>query len=134
MFFVFLMIRRPPRSTRTDTLFPYTTLFRSAAGQLDPHRRGRGGGDLRLSRYWVAAAEGRSLRRHLRGPGTHTPRSRRGGRHPVRRRRRLHAPRPQAQAALSHGRSAEHTSELQSLMRTSYAVFCLKKNTNTELT
>src|SRR3546814_7716468 len=69
--FFFLMIRRPPISTRTDTLFPYTTLFRS----------------------------------HLRGPGTHTPRSRRGGRHPVRRRRRLHAPRPQDQAALSHGRA-----------------------------
>src|SRR3546814_8483614 len=82
--FVFLMIRRPPRSTRTDTLFPYTTLFRS-------HRE----------RRW---------------PKSHAPE---GGR-----------PRgcglllPRAQPSL---RSEEHTSELQSLMRISYAVFCLKK-------
>src|SRR3546814_5029159 len=77
----FLMIRRPPRSTRTDTLFPYTTLFRSAQKdrgvlrRLRPHRRSE------------------------RAP-------RRGER---------------------QGRSEEHTSELQSLMRISYAVFCLKK-------
>src|SRR3546814_3225621 len=84
------MIRRPPRSTRTDTLFPYTTLFRS----------GRQGDD-RLSR-------GRSR------PGWHVrPRQRSSaqGYH--------HPPRPR--------RSEEHTSELQSLMRISYAVFCLKK-------
>src|SRR3546814_2036559 len=75
--FFFLMIRRPPRSTRTDTLFPYTTLFRSGRGQLhpqdprgDPRQAHRGGADQR---------------------------------------------------------SEEHTSELQSLMRISYAVFCLKK-------
>src|SRR3546814_3504026 len=100
----------PPRlssdlATRAAQCPHRTAHSHSAAGQLDPHRRGRGGGDLRLSRYWVAAAEGRSLRRHLRGPGTHTPRSRRGGRHPVRRRRRLHAPRPQDQAMLRHGRA-----------------------------
>src|SRR3546814_4549075 len=87
------MIRRPPRSTRTDTLFPYTTLFRS-------HRR--------------------------------VPRTRFGP-------RRLHQGRveddgrdaedsqPRHQA---DGRSEEHTSELQSLMRISYAVFCLKKKKN----
>src|SRR3546814_6006138 len=81
------MIRRPPRSTRTDTLFPSTTLFRS--------RRSRA--------PW--SARRRMLRRPAghRGPGRRTP----GG---VR-------------------RSEEHTSELQSLMRISYAVFCLKKNT-----
>src|SRR3546814_5877679 len=78
------MIRRPPRSTRTDTLFPYTTLFRSC----------RGGGSRR----------GRGCRR---------------GRFPRPRRRRS-LPR-------SPSRSEEHTSELQSLMRISYAVFCLKK-------
>src|SRR3546814_2636829 len=82
------MRRRPPRSTRTDTLFPYTTLFRSP----DRHH-----GDGR--------AEGA---RH-RGGG--------------RRRRRRHRPRRADRA----GRSEEHTSELQSLMRISYAVFCLKK-------
>src|SRR3546814_16284964 len=80
----FLMIRRPPRSTRTDTLFPYTTLFRSAA------RR-------RRSRH----------PRRLDGEG------RQAAGQPVRR----------AQVQ----RSEEHTSELQSLMRISYAVFCLKK-------
>src|SRR3546814_17098286 len=70
----FLMIRRPPRSTRTDTLFPYTTLFRSLLAAL----------------AWPAA--------HARDA----------------------APQPAP-------RSEEHTSELQSLMRISYAVFCLKK-------
>src|SRR3546814_18543310 len=95
-FFFFLMIRRPPRSTRTDTLFPYTTLFRSVASRLlcllQCHHGavGRPGGDLR----------------HRRPLG--------GGRHG-----------PQRPAAV--GRSEEHTSELQSLMRISYAVFCLKK-------
>src|SRR3546814_9311986 len=89
------MIRRPPRSTRTDTLFPYTTLFRSVLGQhkgtrspprkewLKDGRDERTASDMRLSRSGS-----------LRG-------------------------RP--------NRSEEHTSELQSLMRISYAVFCLKK-------
>src|SRR3546814_4491741 len=75
------MIRRPPRSTRTDTLFPYTTLFRSHAA---------------------------ALRR--RGPG------RRCGEWP-----------PDHPGRAAGARSEEHTSELQSLMRISYAVFCLKK-------
>src|SRR3546814_11744546 len=77
----FLMIRRPPRSTRTDTLFPYTTLFRST------HLHGRWGW-----RTWSFLS----------------------GREP---------------AAYAWRRSEEHTSELQSLMRISYAVFCLKKKT-----
>src|SRR3546814_1314208 len=76
------MIRRPPRSTRTDTLFPYTTLFRS-------------------NRQWICHCEW-----------------------------------PAQRAAHPLFRSEEHTSELQSLMRISYAVFCLKKkkkkNTKTE--
>src|SRR6056297_3816953 len=80
-FFFFLMIRRPPRSTRTDTLFPYTTLFRSG----DPEKPS----DRRLRR----------LRRRQKHPRARPP-----------------AP-----------RSEEHTSELQSLRRISYAVFCLKK-------
>src|SRR3546814_1033639 len=71
----FLMIRRPPRSTRTDTLFPYTTLFRSARCPRRPARS-----------------------RHSPSPPGHR-----------------------------RSRSEEHTSELQSLMRISYAVFCLKK-------
>src|SRR3546814_9199418 len=97
------MIRRPPRSTRTDTLFPYTTLFRSLVhtarlvavgrceGLTDPARH--------LGRFDIGAGVGR---------GTQL----------------LH---PRAE----FGRSEEHTSELQSLMRISYAVFCLKKKKTT---
>src|SRR3546814_1597224 len=87
------MIRRPPRSTRTDTLFPYTTLFRS--------------------RRQVPRQERRRLA-PTRSGHHHFARRRRG-------KSRQH-PRP---------RSEEHTSELQSLMRISYAVFCLKKKTKT---
>src|SRR3546814_2028998 len=86
------MIRRPPRSTRTDTLFPCTTLFRSPASPLLP--RGSNRGDRMLARY----------RTRLYRWGT------------------IGAPRVACQL-----RSEEHTSELQSLMRISYAVFCLKK-------
>src|SRR3546814_3669059 len=86
------MIRRPPRSTRTDTLFPYTTLCRSRATGLDRRR----------SRQFPRHARSEHRARHLsRARGADV----RG-------------------AAL---RSEEHTSELQSLMRISYAVFCLKK-------
>src|SRR3546814_1600079 len=80
------MIRRPPRSTRTDTLFPYTTLFRSPAVPDDSQTRP-------------------GVRRHAGRPGPE-----------------------HAEVADAVGdRSEEHTSELQSLMRISYAVFCLKK-------
>src|SRR3546814_5070066 len=88
------MIRRPPRSTRTDTLFPYTTLFRSLAD--GPRRPGR---PERLLTFSAALPFRLSFRPH--------PFVRRSPRMPP--------------------RSEEHTSELQSLMRTSYAVFCLKK-------
>src|SRR3546814_3098899 len=103
--FFFLMIRRPPRSTRTDTLFPYTTLFRSgqAVGQAQP----RAGPRLRPA--WRP-------RLMVLGVG-----------------------RPKLPKTLSYEesrelaqRSEEHTSELQSLMRISYAVFCLKKKKNTD--
>src|SRR3546814_7885631 len=87
------MLRRPPRSTRTGTLFPYTTLFRS---------QGSDG----------SAVEGR--RRMAGMVGVH-------GRALSRRRQDQHLHR------LRLSRSEEHTSELQSLMRISYAVFCLKK-------
>src|SRR3546814_4784429 len=97
------MIRRPPRSTRTYTLFPYTTLFRSAVPPL-------AGGEHRLR------------------PARGEPRRDRGGRQ-ARACARLHHG---AAGGLRHAgrrtrRSEEHTSELQSLMRISYAVFCLKK-------
>src|SRR3546814_5820102 len=83
------MIRRPPRSTRTDTLFPYTTLFRSPEVL------------------------------HAR-PGLHAPSNRLDRQLSPDRRRHSRRIAP---------RSEEHTSELQSLMRISYAVFCLKKKT-----
>src|SRR3546814_8479187 len=91
-FFFFLMIRRPPRSTRTDTLFPYTTLFRSAAAPaLDRSKQ----------ESEVDVTSVTQMDPHLfRWAGL---------------------------------RSEEHTSELQSLMRISYAVFCLKKK-NTSIT
>src|SRR3546814_6657679 len=102
------MIRRPPRSSRTDTLFPYTTLFRSAA--------------IRHARAARPSADPAVDRGGGRGVGADTVRcavlrhgplaARDGGRRHVGRETR---------------RSEEHTSELQSLMRISYAVFCLKK-------
>src|SRR3546814_9653541 len=94
------MIRRPPRSTRTDTLFPYTTLFRSH--RLRP--RARDAHRLPDRRF---PAE---LFRHRRSGAA----ARYDGEHRLR-------------AALCRQRSEEHTSELQSLMRISYAVFCLTK-------
>src|SRR3546814_10468128 len=88
------MIRRPPRSTRTDTLFPYTTLFRSIQCDAGAEEAGR---------------EGEPAKAILR--------------------QRQAQPENNAQEAARSRRmrSEEHTSELQSLMRNSYAVFCLKK-------
>src|SRR3546814_9660287 len=84
------MIRRPPRSTRTDTLFPYTTLFRSRCGAHRPTANASGSGNAATACTKPSAWPARST---------------------------------------SSIRSEEHTSELQSLMRISYAVFCLKKKT-----
>src|SRR3546814_1378423 len=102
------MIRRPPGSTRTDTLFPYTTLFRS------PDSCGR-----RLRRPgWGAATAVASTCTACR-PSEN--RGRRSQRQPA-----VHSPRMEY-IDCGRTRSEEHTSELQSLMRISYAVFCLKK-------
>src|SRR3546814_5859777 len=90
------MIRRPPRSTRTDTLFPYTTLFRSHSARPPCDVLCR----ARRHRLVDRAPVGRS---------------------------------PPPSAHRSARRSEEHTSELQSLMRISYAVFCMKKKKNTRL-
>src|SRR3546814_16874825 len=90
--FFFFMIRRPPRSTRTDTLFPYTTLFRSpSGGTLDVLGERPGADAALLGKVGFVAQDA-----------------------------------PTRFGALKR-RSEEHTSELQSLMRISYAVFCLKK-------
>src|SRR3546814_6225141 len=104
------MIRRPPRSTRTDTLFPYTTLFRS------PRARHCGRSDARDSRDCRYGRSVSFLPARPVGAASHE-----GGRQPCRCCRRDH-------------RSEEHTSELQSLMRISYAVFCLKKKKPTTTT
>src|SRR3546814_2209621 len=107
------MIRRPPRSTRTDTLFPYTTLFRA----LVVARRGsaaRGAGLSARSPLRLGTAGGRQRRDD--GPDGHVRYRRRG-------RRRIDVER----RALHDTRSEEHTSELQSLKSRSYAVLRLKK-------
>src|SRR3546814_2697784 len=108
------MIRRPPRSTRTDPLFPYTTLFRSH--QLRQRRVEEA--LLRLCRGRAEALDGRPAREDA-------GRQRRAGILHRRRRHRVGAGATAVPGALY--RSEEHTSELQSLMRISYAVFCLKK-------
>src|SRR3546814_4404286 len=103
------MIRRPPRSTRTDTRVPYTTLFRSF-GRWE--KNGASTGSARTGSGFlcgfVALCEPKSLR----------------PRHAEQLRLRLQASR---RSRVGGDRSEEHTSELQSLMRISYAVFCLKK-------
>src|SRR3546814_10580352 len=114
-FLFFLMIRRPPRSTRTDTLFPYTTLFRSHGqrqqfGGIDQRRHDGDRKDRAGQR--AGGAEHRL--------GNHRARQRLGD--------------DIAGEEGPIGRSEEHTSELQSLMRPSYAVFCLKKKTTTRMT
>src|SRR3546814_1251991 len=96
------MIRRPPRSTRTDTLFPYTTLFRSVT----PGVHGLSNADFNTPWPKTRALMQRLQRWIDDGDDTDF-------------------------ATLFAARSEEHTSELQSLMRISYAVFCLKKKRNT---
>src|SRR3546814_3808915 len=103
------MIRRPPRSTRTDALFPYTTLFRSdAAHHVAGNRRGE------KFAAQLVAAEARQRRRAHVGLYTDGHGNTAAG---------------NVVQCFCH-RSEEHTSELQSLMRISYAVFCLKKKKN----
>src|SRR3546814_1877297 len=101
------MIRRPPRSTRTDTLFPYTTLFRS------PYRELRFAGTDQGRRVFFDSGHVVHVNTFTKtlGPGL-----------------RL------GWLVLPDHRSEEHTSELQSLMRISYAVFCLKKKKALEMT
>src|SRR3546814_3358705 len=105
------MIRRPPRSTRTDTLFPYTTLFRSARSEIELQVDA----NLRLSQ------ENEELRTMLNSvlrsieQKTHM--------------KALQDLEARVSALVAGARSEEHTSELQPLMRISYAVFCLKNKT-----
>src|SRR3546814_8631766 len=120
--------RRPPRSTRTDTLFPDTTLFRS----LRSRRALRPAAPRHLRRAPVGPARRRQPRSGLHSPPRRAPRDRDPARlvHPL-----TPAPRwtlepaaiPRGEPRASAARSEEHTSELQSLMRNTYAVFCLTK-------
>src|SRR3546814_5592781 len=110
------MIRRPPRSTRTDTLVPYTTLFRSRWNGRRPPRLGLI--SMNFPRQIIARAAQQSVDRHLQMRGA------------------IGVPdRIEHAQSLAHQdqRSEEHTSELQSLMRISYAVFCLKKTQATNI-
>src|SRR3546814_6713734 len=116
------MVRRPPISTRTDTLVPYTTLFRSNMGAL-PFSESKAKTDaLDASIECVSSPDsGRSPSRRV---SPHSPaRSATKDRERLARARRCRDKSP---------RSEEHTSELQSLMRISYAVFCLKKKKTTK--
>src|SRR3546814_7936315 len=120
------MLRRPPRSTRPDTLFPSTTLFRSIA-HLYPVRR-----PFAVERFGQRAD--RELGRRIGRESRRTvDRRGRGGVEQARIRRAREIGVPDSRAVEHAGeidrdqRSEEHTSELQSLMRISYAVFCLKK-------
>src|SRR3546814_1506584 len=104
------MIRRPPRSTRTDTLFPYTTLFRSLGADQQPLVVNRDPGvlgDVHEHQFTVGAN--------------------------FEMLRVVEIDRASDEVSFEPGRSEEHTSELQSLMRISYAVFCLKKKPPTQL-
>src|SRR3546814_4515925 len=116
------MHRRPPRSTRTDTLFPYTTLFRSNRAKGCPVRDGAISADLRARRrigtatyYFKLGQFFRAANRYMIEPCPDPPS-------------------PRWSASPAPFRSEEHTSELQSLMRLSYAVFCLKKKKRTQST
>src|SRR3546814_9800938 len=118
VFFFLLMIRRPPRSTRTDTLFPYTTLFRSRPLRRRWRRAGRRGGARTGAQYPPPPRAARRRRRRPRAVQGFRPQ--RPAVPPDRGRGR-------PAVGVADARSEEHTSELQSLMRNSYAVFCLKK-------
>src|SRR3546814_3060597 len=120
---VFLMIRRPPRSTRTDTLFPYTTRVRSADLRCGGIARDEGG---RLRRQGLVRRHpgGSAGSRGAPGQWRKLWDGRLGADQPSRRAAPLRPCR--ADLRLHRHRSEEHTSELPSLMRISYAVFCLK--------
>src|SRR3546814_1462369 len=142
--FCFLMIRRPPRSTRTDTLFPYTTLFRSSSTTLRPFGPrvaltalarvltprtifARASSPKRISLADMAVTSEAGMgnkgngERRVAGVGRTTG---------IGQRRRVVPHSPHSPHSRCSGRSEEHQSALQSLMRISFAVFCLKKNNN----
>src|SRR3546814_4666335 len=140
------MIRRPPRSTRTDTLFPYTTLFRSdqpgddAVGEQEDEEaieqaRPRIGGEVAPARAQPFEGSPRREVSRIMPLDRQRWHDRRDRGHPLlpfssaRRFRGAEHAGARVRSVGPDMRSEEHTSELQSLMRISYAVFCLKKQT-----
>src|SRR3546814_4562902 len=122
------MLRAPPKSTRTDTLFPYTTLFRSPGPGIDLKQKI---GDLHARQSIIGGATGnlgggRRCRLQRRDDEAVFVKPHLGQLALTREDRHLFDRR------VEPGRSEEHTSELQSLMRISYAVFCLKKKKHQE--
>src|SRR3546814_8199675 len=137
------MRRRPPRSTRTDTLFPYTTLFRSPAA-VEHHRDPRDDDQRQADDQHDQA--GKNVEQALADLRNPLARRKAVGKNEAARvrRRQVDAPRLALDEACdvvdmhprrldAEQRSEEHTSELQSLMRISYAVFCLKKKNTHKL-
>src|SRR3546814_4306904 len=137
------MLRPPPRSTRTDTLFPYTTLVRSAPGADEVDRRQRQGHHRVLEGVEGHQGRGGRSRRQDRRVGQRDSRGLQGRGQPLRdgcRRQESRQARDLAglgglrracRDAGAEGRSEEQTTELQTLMRTPYAVFCWKKKRRT---
>src|SRR3546814_2029061 len=122
------MTRRPPGSTRTDTPFPYTTLFRARPVAWRRRATRAGGWRDRRARAARQSAEGRAVAAARRqGCARSVGDARFAARDPAPKAERD----AQARAGRGQARSEEHTSELQSLMRISYAVFCLKKKKKT---
>src|SRR3546814_1411222 len=121
------MIRRPPRSTRTDTVFPYTTLFRSPVDTLAAFGELARDATHAVDRV-ALLVRGQQQRHGASVAGVHGDETLQCNHE------RGHAALHVRRAAAVEHRSEEHTSELQSLMRISYAVFCLnKKNTSARL-
>src|SRR3546814_7454626 len=125
----FLMIRQPPRSTRTDTLFPSTTLFRSLEGGVAALAVASGMAAINYAILTIAEAGDNIVTTAQLYGGTYTLFAHMLPKQGIEV-RFAKSNKPEDIASLIDAkRSEEHTSELQSLMRTSYAVFCLKKKT-----
>src|SRR3546814_4041041 len=120
-FFCFLLLRRPPRSTRTDTLFPYTTLFRSVVSHLPQKQQTVQRETLTFGLSTGAKPSGiiRSIKpiKPIKSSGNGVGRT------------GTMIARPKRRSPVAPDRSEQHTYELQSLMRTPYAVFCLQNKT-----
>src|SRR3546814_1084539 len=122
-FFFFLMIRRPPRSTRTDTLFPYTTLFRSIHTKIDNIRVVRGELPIEVNDLEDEVTGLETRIQKFKDDIDETEDTITARKNAIKESQTL---------IKKYKRSEEHTSELQSLMRISYAVFCLKKKKEKE--